>query len=1605
MSTHYGSNKLTELYNLFTTPDTPIDVEAFKKEDKVLDQYTIWRTEQYEVHGYRGQQLSDEFGTDFVNFTEETFRAVGTNHITKLRNHLINHGTWVRSGRGVSIAKALVEVLPEYIPWPDNEPKPPTYVYPPAKGIPKDEPKPDPGNGSGSGGFGSGSGGGSDRSGGGLGSDRGLGPGSGSGGKNDFPKPPDLPSHLRRLPTMEEQIFMASQAPSFENGKELIDLAKYYSASPEAKYSGTQNESFELAFTIFLELCQKARVPFPAYVLAFSTMLKLDALQFYYVNLKDKNYTLVQLSNAMKLHFEGPEYARKKLAEWNDITLRAEIRKTPEKAKSEVFAIMIDKLRSMQRSLDPEYRTPGALINKITASVVDMPPCATAVLLPVQNVSALVHNITSSLEHFDAAHKAEKLQPLLPLPDPSTIYYTDRKYRQNSSDRPYRYPRRPPPPPRSRKKICIICKKEGCWSRQHSKKEQADYWNKQRNAAYLLEEGGQEDQEDDGEDDEYTEDLDLEALELDSEKETFLSDTFESFTCCNSSVPADIALAHYHRLADEAIQHALSVLAPQTSNTFTLSGRYGSDIFRGVMLDTGASTISTAGYAQAQAYMRDFNAKMDTSKAGEVTAQFGVGDARSIGKLEVMTPIGRVTFYVMDTDIPFLLCLQDMDRLKVFFNNLTDEVILKDEKSVEKSVPVVRVFDHPFLVWGPTSINYLTEPELRQLHRRFGHPSVNRLVKTLEKAGYEDPDHRHLIQKLTEFCEFCQKHSRSPGRFKFTLKEDIYFNYSLVIDVMYLEGSPVLHVVDEGTTFQAARFLDNMSAKHTWDMLRLCWIDVYTGPPEVIVHDAGTNFDSAEFRRNAATMAIQLKCVPVETPQSVGLVERYHGPLRRAYMILSEELKDQTVGKDIKLQMAVKAVNDTAGYDGLVPTLLVFGAYPRISSSDAPALSTLQRAKAIKLAMNDLSKERAKRQTKDALHQRNGPQHRMQDTPIGSPVLVWRPHSKEWTGPHTLLAVMNEDCTVQLPGGPTTFRSTAVKPYLKETSKDDNNNLNVPEDDEDDTIVVDVPLQPAPEVAQSFKRGRGRPRKNPLPTPEVASLPRRKVGRPRKIYIHATEIAEPPPSPNFEASRRKELDGLLDRGVFRIAKISDIPPGTRIFGSRFVDEVKFKGTEKAFEKSRLVVQAYNDAGKEHILTQAPTIMRASQRLILAFSLVRPDLDIYLRDISQAYTQSTSSMSRDVFIRAPKEMNLGPNAALQVVLPLYGIPEAGTHWFRTYHKHHIDKLGMIPSTFDTCLLYKNDGSALVGLQTDDSLIAATTEFMEQEDAELKKAHLLAKPFEKLTSANPINFNGFIISLIGEKIMISQKKQVQDIQLLDQDFTREQYVSQRARGAYVATVSQPQAAFDLSFAAQTTEPTWEDAQYLNKRLSWQMQGSGLTFVKLDAKSLRILAFVDASFANNKDLTSQLGYVIVLADAQGNANLIHWQSVKCRRVTRSVLASELYALVLGFDVSAVLKSTSVPIFSGCCQDIPLTICTDSHSLYDCLVKLGTTHEKRLMIDILSLRQSYERREITEILWIAGGKNPADAMTKSKPCDALQRLIDTNKLDLQVEKWVERT
>ena len=58
--------------------------------------------------------------------------------------------------------------------------------------------------------------------------------------------------------------------------------------------------------------------------------------------------------------------------------------------------------------------------------------------------------------------------------------------------------------------------------------------------------------------------------------------------------------------------------------------------------------------------------------------------------------------------------------------------------------------------------------------------------------------------------------------------------------------------------------------------------------------------------------------------------------------------------------MAVKAINNTAGLDGLVLTLLVYRAYPRMSKLDPPALSIMEQAAVIWKAMAEVVKLWAK---------------------------------------------------------------------------------------------------------------------------------------------------------------------------------------------------------------------------------------------------------------------------------------------------------------------------------------------------------------------------------------------------------------------------------------------------------------------------------------------------------------------------------------------------------------------------------------------------------------------------------------------------------------------
>ena len=121
--------------------------------------------------------------------------------------------------------------------------------------------------------------------------------------------------------------------------------------------------------------------------------------------------------------------------------------------------------------------------------------------------------------------------------------------------------------------------------------------------------------------------------------------------------------------------------------------------------------------------------------------------------------------------------------------------------------------------------------------------------------------------------------------------------------------------------------------------------------------------------------------------------------------------------------------------------------------------------------------------------------------------------------------------------------------------------------------------------------------------------------------------------------------------------------------------------------------------------------------------------------------------------------------------------------------------------------------------------------------------------------------------------------------------------------------------------------------------------------DPKDLHIALYANASNANLSDGVSNAeGYVVFFMGEDGRCCPLSWSSRKVRRVVKSTIAAETLALVDGLDMARI------PI---CCY-------IDNKSLFGNIYSTKLVDEKRLRIDIASIRQVIDRGEVAHVKWI---------------------------------------
>jgi hypothetical protein len=327
-----------------------------------------------------------------------------------------------------------------------------------------------------------------------------------------------------------------------------------------------------------------------------------------------------------------------------------------------------------------------------------------------------------------------------------------------------------------------------------------------------------------------------------------------------------------------------------------------------------------------------------------------------------------------------------------------------------------------------------------------------------------------------------------------------------------------------------------------------------------------------------------------------------------------------------------------------------------------------------------------------------------------------------------------------------------------------------------------------------------------------------------------------------------------------------------------------------------------------------------------------------------------------------------------------------------------------SRADRCLFIRrpsseDPGTSITAIQVDDIFGMPSETFLREEENAAKR--FKTKPRIIISTGGSAVFNGSLMSQpLPRFCSLSQETK---LSTMSPESCRDELVSTRAGIQYVGGSTRP----DLSarcqlLASAVAKEHPDEATYkpLNKLvdIAHNTASDRLTFVPLDLETLRVVLHTNASFANADGMKSQLGFVIMLVDGKNNANIVHYASRRCTRVTRSVLAAELYALVLGFDHSVLVREICTEILE---RAISIDGMIASQTLFDIVTRLSSPTEKRLGIDIYSLQEPHRLGELRSLYRIPSPDNVSDPLTKSnfELNNTLRRLMSSNLLCVDIK------
>jgi hypothetical protein len=455
----------------------------------------------------------------------------------------------------------------------------------------------------------------------------------------------------------------------------------------------------------------------------------------------------------------------------------------------------------------------------------------------------------------------------------------------------------------------------------------------------------------------------------------------------------------------------------------------------------------------------------------------------------------------------------------------------------------------------------------------------------------------------------------------------------------------------------------------------------------------------------------------------------------------------------------------------------------------------------------------------------------------------------------------------------------------------------------------------------------------------------------------------------------KEIENWENNQVFE--EVSYV--NQHVISTRWVISTKEKAGSFV-TKARLVARGFEDDAVTKEGVDSPTCSKETVRITMSIMAMKGWACNAL-DVKTAFLQG-NPLQRDVFIKPPKEANTEKIWKLRKAV--YGLNEASRSWYNRV-ENELTKIGFTRSKYDEALFYNKEGGQLEGvvaIHVDDFLFGGTTKFHKTKMSKVRTIFEIGTE-----TSTPMKYLGSNIEQDGEfNIMFSQTDYIKDVIQAELKSSKdkdrllsgeEQYHFRAICGQlnWIASQSRPDIAFDVcQLSTKLNSATIRDLIHANKVLKKVKNPAVLKFGKLHPP-IHLLAYCDASYGNLSNGSSQGGYIIFLTDEGGYTSPICWSSRKLRRVCRSTLTAETMAMLDAIDASIWLSHIIAEVAD--CDLQPIEVKTDNMSLVESVHSTTAVEEKRLRVEIASIRESIRKKEVN-VEWVDKEKQLADVLTK---------------------------